>query len=429
MKTQNTLKATLLCMLISFWLNAQHNCQETLSLFAENVKTKRFAEAAPQLKILREHCATLNYVTYAYGERVLTHELEEASDKKQKANELIQLLKDRLELFPERTQKGMFLPKIGALMVKYNIGTISEQYQWFEDAFTQDKENFKHPVSLYYYFELYHKMYQEKTHGISIENLLKKYETVLEKLAFEKERTPKNAKAITTLSTNMKVIFDKEATCDVLIPMYEKKFETNRTNVDWLRKAAGQLDAKGCKEDTLFIELVEAIDATEPNANSKLYLYQIHERQGNAAKAQKYVKEYFALETDGAKKATVLNKEGKKAEKRGQKSKARSLYMEATKAAPNSGRAYLNLARLYGSSANECGTDDFTKRAIYWKAADMARKAVTVDASVKSEANGLIANYMQSAPSRPDIFNKGYKGGEKIEMNCWIGGSVTVPAL
>ncbi len=424
-----TLHITIFFLLFSFLMKAQNNCNETLSLFAENVKSKRYAEASPQLKFLRENCAQLNYVIYARGEKVLAHELKQASDKKQAALALIQLYKDRLKFFPGKTKIGSFLPKIGALMMKYNIGTVSEQYKWFDDAFTQDKEHFRNPLSLYYYFELYHKMYQSGADGVSLENLIEKYEALKEKLAIEEKRTPKNKGAIEKLSNNMNVLVEKEATCETLLPMFRKKFQTNATNIDWLRKAAGQLDAKGCGEDELFIEMVEAIDAAEPNANSKWYLYKIHNRKGNFVKAQQYFDAYLDLETDGAKKAAILNKEGKKAEKAGQKSKARSYYVQAAKADPTSGRAYLNLARLYGSSANACGTDDFSKRAIYWKAAEIARKAGKVDSSVRSEANGLAASYMQSAPSKPDIFNKGYKGGEKIDMKCWVGGTVTVPNL
>ncbi len=429
MNSITKLHVATLCMLAVLLVNAQHNCQETLSLFAENVKNKRFAEASPQLEQLRKNCAQTSYVIYARGEKVLHHELKEASNQKLVAEKLIQLWKDRLAFFPEKTKKGMFLPKIGAFMVKYDIGSLTAQYKWFDDAFTADEKHFTNPVNLYYYFELYYKMYQAKTHGISLEDLMRKFELIQEKFTSEKERSPKNAKAIATLSNNMNVLIEKEATCETLIPMYRKKLPTNLKNVDWLRKAAGRLDAKNCKEDALFIELVEAIDSEAPSAESKLYLHKIHERKGNSAKAEQYFKDYLNLETDTDKKVTILNSKGKKAEKKGQKSKARSYYLEALKVNANSGSTYLNLARLYGSSANECGTDTFTKRAMYWKAAETARKALNVDSSVKTEANGLIANYMKSAPSKPDVFNQGLKGGEKIEMKCWVGGYVIVPKL
>jgi len=81
------------------------------------------------------------------------------------------------------------------------------------------------------------------------------------------------------------------------------------------------------------------------------------------------------------------------------------------------------------SSVNQCGKDEFTKRAGYWKAAEMARKAGQVDPSLKSIAARTVNSYMKSAPSKSDVFSKGYKGGESIPLNCWIGGSVRVPNL
>ena len=53
------------------------------------------------------------------------------------------------------------------------------------------------------------------------------------------------------------------------------------------------------------------------------------------------------------------------------------------------GSAYLLIGNLYASSANNCGTSQFEKRAIYWLAAKEAKKASAVDASVRrtSEKN------------------------------------------
>jgi tetratricopeptide (TPR) repeat protein len=313
------------------------------------------------------------------------------------------------------------------------------------EAFQTDKANFKHSGSLYNYFELYYTMYKSKNPAISLENLIEKYKAVDEKFAFERARSmkikndskeqkkivwaTKNITRIDTYSKNMELLIEKEATCETLIPMYKKNFEATKNNAAWLRKAVGKLDAKGCKDDALFIKLAEAIDVLEPTANSKMYLSKIHERKGNSAKAEEYLRQYFAMETNGIKKASVLSKEGRKAANNGQKSKARNYYLEALKTNPSSGRTYLNLAKLYGSSANECGTDEFSKKAVYWKAAEMARKAAKIDASVKREATKWIERYMSLAPNKTAIFNKTYKGGEKIAMKCWVGGTVIVPKL
>ena len=92
------------------------------------------------------------------------------------------------------------------------------------------------------------------------------------------------------------------------------------------------------------------------------------------------------------------------------------------------GRAHLLIASLYASSANDCGDNQFNKRAIYWLAADIATKAGRVDGSIKKLANKTALSYMGRAPSKTDIFSQANQGA-KITFNCWVGASVTVPKL
>ena len=106
----------------------------------------------------------------------------------------------------------------------------------------------------------------------------------------------------------------------------------------------------------------------------------------------------------------------------------KSDWKKALKNQPSMGRALLLIASLYASSANDCGDNQFNKRAIYWLAADTARKAGRVDASIRKSANKTALSYMGRAPSKTDIFSQANEG-TKITFNCWVGGSVTVPKL
>ena len=92
------------------------------------------------------------------------------------------------------------------------------------------------------------------------------------------------------------------------------------------------------------------------------------------------------------------------------------------------GNAYLLIANLYASSANNCGNTQFEKRAVYWLAAEQARKAASVDARVKRIAERTAVSYEGRAPSKTDIFTEA-NAGEVITFGCWIGQSVTVPSL
>ncbi|KAB8154361.1 hypothetical protein EZY14_007960 [Kordia sp. TARA_039_SRF] len=457
MKKTITLLVAGLFAVASFTTLSAQDCSTKLSLFAENAKAKNYDEAEKQLNELRKECPTISSALYAYGERIYKAKLKDAADKKAVAQELIKLYQERIENVPSKTKKGDVLGDIGTLMVDYEIGDVRSQYDAFDKAFKEDLENFKNPKSLYQYFELYYKMYQTGDSGVLLEDLIQKFEELTEKFEAESERLAKiknklitktdagqdltskekrqeraadiNIKAIAIFSGNMEALVEKVSTCETLIPLFRKNFDANRNNSLWLKRAAGRLDAKGCDEDPLFVELVEAVDALEPSANSKRYLAGIYERKGNLVKAEEYLNQSLDMEKDPIRKATLLYKIATKAKKRGQKSKARKYYLDAVKNNPSMGGAYLKIAQLYASSVNQCGNDEFTKRAGYWKAAEMARKAGQVDPSLKSIAARTVSSYMQSAPSKSDVFSKGYKGGESIPLNCWIGGSVRVPNL
>jgi len=65
---------------------------------------------------------------------------------------------------------------------------------------------------------------------------------------------------------------------------------------------------------------------------------------------------------------------------------------------------------------------------VYWLAADEARKAGRVDASLRSTGESTAANYEAKAPQKSEIFSSA-RSGETIQIGCWIGLSVKVPNI
>src|SRR5690606_7984332 len=81
--------------------------------------------------------------------------------------------------------------------------------------------------------------------------------------------------------------------------------------------------------------------------------------------------------------------------------------------------SHLQIAAMYSSSAKNCGTDNFSQRAVFWLAADEARKAGST--STASRYEGL-------APSKTEIFNESM-AGKTIQIGCWIQRTVKVPNI
>ena len=217
------------------------------------------------------------------------------------------------------------------------------------------------------------------------------------------------------------------ADCDNLIPLYEKNFEDKKEDIAWLKSAASRLNAKDC-ETPLFYQLVQQLHALQPSAASAFYLGRLADRDGNNTDAINYYNQAVELETNVNKAADYVFAIAENYRKRGSYSNARASYLKVLEQKPSKGICYLRIADMYSKSSNDCGSSVFEKRAINWKAAEMADRAARVDASVAATARATAESYRGRAPSKSDIFAEGM-AGKVININCWIGGSVKVPNL
>lgn len=439
----------------------QQVCLQNLSIFAENAKVKNYDAAYEPWLAVRQECPSLNVAIYSYGERILKHRLKNASpaDKSAAEQDLLNLYADWINYFPAKkgVQKvGDILSSKAQNMIDFKIGTPKEVYAIFDEAYAKDAPSFSNPKRLYNYFKTLYDIYKSGDKSVTTEMLFNKYEEISEKFELEGTKLAKrldallkkeesgqalttkdlkrrrvygtNSNAIGVFLKNLDAIIAKESSCENLIPLYQRNFDENKENVVWLKRAASRMDSKECSDDPLFVTLVEALHGLDPSADSAYYLGLLNDKQGNSTEALKYYEESITLETDAYKKAKILYKIALKFKDRGRKSSARNYANKALSYQPSLGKAYLLIANLYASSANDCGNTQFDKRAVYWLAANTARKAAQVDASIKKAALKAAKSYEGRAPSKTDIFTEG-KEGSSVQFSCWIGRSVKVPKL
>ena len=454
-------------LIVLFFSNIQFSqskeeCFANLSIFAEYAKVKNYKAAYQPWLELKKQCPDLNSAIYVLGERMLKSFIKSSDDtaKLQFQKDLVNLYDEWLQYFPKSKRGVSEVGKILAIkaqtMLDYKLASDSEIIQIYDDAFKKDPKSFKSPKGLYNYFKLYFKMYKSDDQDVSLEEIFDKYEELTEKFEYEmgaytakldlilkkeENSTPLSSREIrnkkvyevnmvacNTYLNNLNAIIAKESTCENLIPLYRKNFDSFKSDSVWLNRAASRMDSKDCSDDPLFVELVEALHELNPSANSAYYLGLLNDKKGDSKLAIEYYNESIDLETDNLKKAKTLYKIALKFKKSGQFSKSRTYANKALKYQPSMGKAYLLIGNLYASSANNCGTSQFEKRSIYWLALKEAKKAASVDASVRKLANKTAASYEGRAPSKTDIFSEAM-GGKKISFNCWIGKSVTVPSL
>ena len=449
-------------LLVSLNVNSQTNEDDinSLSIFSEYVKAKNYDAAYEPWMELRERNPKFNSAIFVYGERILKYKIENSLDEEKVnyINDLAKLWKEKRINFPRKTPLGDILAKSAQLLYDYmselNM-TKSDVYDKFDNAFITDSETFNNPKNLYTYFKLIVMLYDEQLK--SAEELFTKYDEISEKVEREIKNYTNNVnkflseeidkkielstkdqrkvksfnsflKAYDQISKGMEIDLGDRANCVNLLPLYEKNYEEKKNDGIWLQRALNRLFNKECVDSELFVKILQQKNMLEPNASTSYYLGIIKSKEGKSAEALEYYNQAIELENDSYEKAKILFRIATKFRKDGLFSRARLYYVKALKFNPSMGKCYLAIAQMYASSAKNCGSDNFTQRAVYWLASKEALKAGRVDSKLKKSANQSSRNYLAKAPQKSEIFSSG-REGEIIKVRCWIGRSVKVPNL
>jgi len=449
-------------LLVSLNVNSQTNEDDinSLSIFSEYVKAKNYDAAYEPWMELRERNPKFNSAIFVYGERILKYKIENSLDEEKVnyINDLAKLWNEKRINFPRKTPLGDILAKSAQLLYDYmselNM-TKSDVYDKFDNAFITDSETFNNPKNLYTYFKLIVMLYDEQLK--SAEELFTKYDEISEKVEREIKNYTNNVnkflseeidkkielstkdqrkvksfnsflKAYDQISKGMEIDLGDRANCVNLLPLYEKNYEEKKDDGIWLQRALNRLFNKECVDSELFVKILQQKNMLEPNASTSYYLGIIKSKEGKSAEALEYYNQAIQLENDSYEKAKILFRIATKFRKDGLFSRARLYYAKALRFNPSMGKCYLAIAQMYASSAKNCGSDNFTQRAVYWLASKEALKAGRVDSKLKKSANQSSRNYLAKAPQKSEIFSSG-REGEIIKVRCWIGRSVKVPNL
>ena len=429
-------------------------CMTNLSIYAEHAKVKNYDAAYAPWKMVYENCPDINKANFSLGEKILNHKIKNSSgtEKDGYIEELMTLHDKSMQYFPAKFPPAMVAIDKSMVMYDNKMASDEELYNMLEKAFTEDRKNFKNPKALYLYFSSLVDLHDAGKKDL--QSVFDTYDDVTEKIAEENKKltdritvllpkedegtlTSKEKRQLKVATTNSesygKITGSIEsklgalADCENLIPLYQKSFDAKKGDVDWVKRAVGRMFSKECTDDPLFSKMVEVQAELDPSADVYVYLGTLKSKSGDNKGAIADFNKAVELETDSYKKSNILYKVATTL-RRSSKSQARSYAQKAINANSSNGKAYLLIANLYATSANQCGETPFEKRAIYWKAADMARKAGRVDPSLSSRARQSAASYSAKAPSKTDIFNSGL-AGKTLSFNCWVGGSVQVPNL
>jgi tetratricopeptide (TPR) repeat protein len=450
MKKITFLLATVLFLAISE-TNAQdanRECAIKANLFNGDYTSKNYDAALVNLNWLLDNCADKYVSMYQRGDIIAKKKYKSDADKTTSLNLIKRIYNQRLQYFPKKnpakvhSDYATFLAannlaseqEVFTLLEKgYNISPrdmgVKNIFKYFKGVTERNKDT--NPQKVFDTYDDVLESVGEKLEDYSkkIVELTKDSTRVLDKKEAKRLNAyTVNSKALGQVEGGLDAIISKLATCDRLVPLYQRDYEANKTNAVWLKRAVSRMFNKGCQEDPLFETLAKSYAEAAPSPDSYSFYAGILEKNGDVSGAVEMRNKAFELETDPLKKAKTKLKFAYAAKSRGQKGKARSLAREALRFNPNYGKAYLFIASLYASSVNSCGKNEFEKRMVYVAALNKAQRAAAVDPSISSSAKKSIRSYRANVPSQKVIFTAGVTPGSTYAVKCWIGETVKVPS-
>ncbi|MEE9349019.1 MAG: hypothetical protein V3U80_03160 [Flavobacteriaceae bacterium] len=455
MKTKIT-KLMLLLFLISGMntLNAQDkfgsdpdNCKMNLSLFHESVKAKAFADAMVSWKFCYDNCPKASLHIYSDGLKIAKN-LIDTGDTSGIAltNEIYT---KRIENYPTKNLGKTYSD--WAKFLAANGGTEEEVFEKLNLAFESDPAGMS-VKNIFKFFQTVMSKYKDtdtqkvfttmdrvleavdvkigtlsKGHAklqakvTNGESLSKKEQRRVDKQYFEK-----NLSGLGMIQGGLDGMVESIATCERLIPLYKKSYDSNKTNVEWLKRTAKRLNRKGCKTDPFFVTLIENWSQLEPSVTVLEYLESIYRTTGRTGEADTLAARIFEMASP-QEKARFYYSQAQDLQRAGKYSAARTKAREALTFDPSYGRAYILIGTLYASSADKVGTDQFSKRMVYVAAAAKMRQAMKVDPSLSSTCNKYLKNYRSYYPTTKFLFTHGKKSGASHRVGGWIGETVRIP--
>ncbi|MGB3606680.1 tetratricopeptide repeat protein, partial [Psychroserpens sp.] len=411
MKTKIALIIAAVFMATNFGFAQQdEECMLNLTLMNDFVKSKKYDEAYEPWMKVRNKCPKFNLSIYKYGEKILDHKIEnsEGAAKVDFVSDYMKLLDGGAEHFSSKYSAGEVMEQ--KALLKYEnqkeLGLTDMQiYEAFDELYQKYPKDFTSTKGLYVYFTKTVDVFKDGKFELQkvfdkyddvnelIENLNEGYtksvNTLIEKEEGGTDLGKKEDKYKTyylaKLEANDKITGSLDtylgqlANCENLIPLYKKDFPTYKNDAVWLKRSVSRMYNKECTDDPLYIELVKAYDATAPSADTKYFVATILYKEGKNQEADKYIKQAYDLETDSFKKSKLAKKIANGFKRRGSYGAARQYYREVLSLNPSDGTPHLQIAAMYAKSANSCGDDNFSKRAVFWYAAQEARKAGQID--------------------------------------------------
>ena len=211
------------------------------------------------------------------------------------------------------------------------------------------------------------------------------------------------------------------ASCENIEAIFSKKLAESGDDEKTLSQAFGLLSRAGCESD-FFFTVGEKYYALKPSSEIAMYLAQAFQNQKNYDKANQYLRESLAVETDPVEREKLFARIGILEMTTNHFAEAVSSFREALAINPENALAPFFLAQCYVNGASGCS--GLARDAVYWVAYDLLQKAIPLlEASPETAvhvdtAKKLAGAYRAAFPTKEECFFNELNDGSTYVVNC-----------
>lgn len=397
---------------------------EASQYLKSELESRNYNLAAHYLQQLLANCPAASENTFVRGVTLYKNKINRATSLQERnvyVDSLFLIYDLRLEHFGSHPKRGRayILDRKAREYLTYREGDREGIRKNFEQAISAQLEDAgaADPTMVLTYFQCLCEDF--KNDIVNAETVVNAYE--------------ENAKHFANLDesqADLKAQYDKAfgvsgvASCENLEKIFGPKIEANPNDETLLAHVFGLLFKANCEND-FSLSVAEKYYAIKPQSNIAMLLAQIFQKKEEYSKANHYLREALASETDPAEREKLLIRVGilemaLKNYSAAVKAFNESLNVDATE---DDGLALYFLAQCYVAGSSGCG-GGIGGRAVYWYACDLLNQAIPLlektDASVAANARKLAGSYRACFPSGEECFFAELNQGAGYTIGCGL---------
>jgi tetratricopeptide (TPR) repeat protein len=446
-------------------------CAEQVTLFRTYYNQKQYEEAYAPFQYIVNTCPCAWSGTFVYGKTMVEKMIKTEKDSLRKERLIDTLIWSQTAFstyHPDKYSYGKALGWKAYYTTKFRSKDKKLLDQAFDDFVTSvelEKENTQPAVWEAYFQLAVYKTRSTKDTTYVIEAYERSTEYIEDAIISNQEAFEKNLEQFDTLESQLakeqigKIAYDKAieklvkdtttrinaingykkvtaklengfapfANGQVLLTIYEKKFEQNKDDLKALKKMLGILSKDSlCRASQLYSDILTILHSAEPSGKVAFFLGVQEFQKKNYDKAISFFNEAISLYTTNEEKAQPYYFIATIESVRGSFSAARTHALEAARCNPKFGRPYILIGDMYRNSYNQFtnGGEGVIASAVYWAAADKYNKAQAVDPSLANECARKRAGL--PAVSGKILVENNLQPGQSYHVGGWINENTTV---